>query len=134
MEALQHSVRVAIEFKFLLDSIERTDFPSAWDDDVRQCTYSTGVGIPCYNEVSYVNETIRSGLSGLLRLYDICHVLDSSRPCVVTPRDLENLTIFKQAYFAKLSDLEDRQLPFSLRLVRLVELGKLQVCFLGLTL
>lgn len=132
---LQYLVHVTTEFSFFLESvIERTDFPSAWDNDARYCSYPMARGMPCYNEVDYAIGTIQSAIPSLVRIYDVYHLVDDARPCEVKPKDFETFSVFKRTYAAKFLNLRDRSLPFGRRLGHLVELGKMQVCFLGFAL
>jgi hypothetical protein len=117
---LRCAIRVAAEFFVYLTRCDRVDYLSSWEDDT--------------DDTRYCIDTIRSGIDSIFVVYSIHHILQHSTPTHLSGKDIEKLASFKRKYLDLFEKALADGIPIHERLGHLVEMGKMQICFIGLAL
>jgi hypothetical protein len=117
---LQCAIYVSTKFHFYLASVNSTEYPVSGEDG----TFGAG----------YYIGTIQSGFDSIFRVLSIYNILKGSSPRKISVQDIETFASFKKLYMEKFAKLQEADLPLHERLGYLIDLGKMQICFVGLSL
>lgn len=114
---LRWAIRVSVEVCVFLRARRHGKYPSSEDEKTRYCI-----------------DSIRSAFDSIFVIFTIHKILKGAKPQKISVSDIQDFSVFKSAYIDTFKKLQRSGLPLQERLGYLVRLGKMQVCFVGLTL
>jgi len=114
---LQWCIHVSVELYTFLSTHAQNEYPSSENNDTRYCV-----------------DSIRSAIDSIFSIHSVHHVLQNSVPRRLVGTTVQTFASFRTEYIQIFQRLQETGIPSHERLGFLVDLGKMQICFVGLTL